>query len=102
MNYWINVDYGKKWQIGFFAGYLENLGTLANVAGPFYARAHDIKYMYRVSPHKFYTVNNWQVAAEIEYTAAAFGEVQNNQKGKIKNASEVANTRFNMLVYFFF
>jgi len=102
MNYWVNVDYGKKVQVGFFAGYLENLGTLDNVVGPFYARAHDIKYMYRFSPHIFYTVNNWQVAAEIEYTAAAYGEVQNNEKAKIKNASEVANTRFNMLVYFFF
>ena len=102
LNYWLNIDYGKKWQVGLFAGYINNLGTLDNVAGPWFARAHDIKYMYRISPHVFYTVNNWQYAAEIEYSAAAFGDVQNSQKGKILNAGEVANTRINMLVYFFF
>jgi len=102
MNYWINIDYGKKWQIGLFAAYLDNLGTLDNVVGAWYARAHDIKNMYRISPHLFYTMHNWQFAAEIEHTAAAFGQVQNNQKGKIENASYVANTRTNLLVYFYF
>jgi len=102
MNYWINADYGKKWQLGLFAGYLNSLGTLRNVTGAWYARANDIKYMYRISPHVFYNVNNWQFAAEFEYTAAAFGEVQNNQKAKIVNASEVANFRTNLLVCFYF
>ena len=104
MNYWINVDYGKKWQVGLFAGYLNSLGTLDNVAdaGAWYARAHDIKYMYRLSPHVFYNRNNWQLAAELEYTAAAFGEVRNSQKAKIVNASEVANLRTNLMVYFYF
>jgi hypothetical protein len=102
INYWINADYGKKWQVGLFAGYLNSLGTRENVAGAWYARAADIKYMYRISPHLFYSVNNWQFAAEVEYTVAAFGEIQNNQKAKIVNASEVANTRVNMLVYFYF
>ena len=102
MNYWINVDYGKKWQVGLFAGYLNSLGTLDNVAGAWYARAHDIKYMYRISPHLFYNVNNWQFGAEFEYTVAAFGEVQPNQKAKIINTSEIANFRTNMLICFFF
>ena len=102
LNYWINVDYGRKWQIGLFAGYLNSLGTTANVTGAWFARAHDIKYMYRISPHVFYNMNNWQFAAEFEYTAAAFGEVQNNQKAKIINAREVANFRTNLLVCFYF
>jgi len=102
INYWINVDYGKKWQVGFFAGYLKNLGTLDNVAGAWYARAHDIKYMYRISPHIFYNLHNCQIAAEVEYTAAAYGEVRNSQKAKIVNTSEVANLRTSMLVCFYF
>ena len=102
MNYWINIDYGRKWQAGLFAGYLSNLGTLENVAGAWYARAHDIKYMYRLSPHLFYNVNNWQFATEVEYTVAAFGEVRNDQKAKIANASEVANFRTSLMIYFFF
>jgi hypothetical protein len=102
MNYWINVDYGKKWQVGLFAGYLNSLGTLDNVAGAWYARGNNIKYMYRISPHLFYNVNNWQFATEFEYTAAAFGDIQANQKAKIVNASEVANFRTNLLVCFYF
>ena len=102
MNYWVNIDYGKKWQLGLFAGYLNSLGTLDNVAGAWYARAADIKYMYRISPHIFYNVNNWQFATEFEYTVAAFGEIQNDQKGKIVNSSEVANFRTNLMVCFYF
>jgi hypothetical protein len=102
MNYWINIDYGKKWQVGMFAGYLNSLGTLDNVAGAWYARGNNIKYMYRISPHLFYNMNNWQIATEFEYTAAAYGEIQNDQKAKIVNAKEVANFRTNLLVSFFF
>ena len=102
INYWLNVDYGKKWQVGLFAGYLQNLGTLDNVAGAWYARAQDIQYMYRIAPHLFYNVNNWQFATEFEYTVAAFGEVENSQKAKIMNASEVANFRTNLMVCFYF
>lgn len=105
MNYWVNVDYGKKWQVGLFAGYLNNLGTLENVvkgADKWYARANDIKYMYRISPHLFYNINNWQFAAELEYTTAAFGTVQNDQKGKVIDASEISNFRTNLMVCFYF
>ena len=102
MNYWLNVDYGKQWQAGFFAAYLNSLGTLDNIAGAWFARAPDIKYMYRISPHLFYNKHNWQFGAEFEYTTAAYGEIQKDQKAKIINTSEVSNLRFNMLVYFFF
>ena len=104
LNYWINVDYGKKWQVGLFVGYLHNLGTLENVApaGAWYARAYDVKYMYRLSPHLIYNLNNWQIATEIEYTSAAFGELHNNKKAKITNTSEVANLRASMMACFYF
>jgi len=102
MNYWVNAYYGKVWQVGLFVGYLKSLGTLENVTGAWYARAHDIKYMYRISPHLMYNMNNLQFAAEIEYTAAAYGEVQINEKSKITGASEVANLRASLLVCFYF
>jgi hypothetical protein len=102
MNYWINFDYGKKWQAGLFAGYLNSLGTLDNVVGAWFARGSDIKYMYRISPHIFYNVNNWQFAAELEYTVAAYGDIQNGEKAKIINAKEIANFRTNLMVSFYF
>jgi hypothetical protein len=102
MNYWINVDYGTKWQVGLFAGYLNSLGTKDNVAGAWYARAQNIKYMYRLSPHVFYNLRNWQFAAELEYTVAAFGDIEANRKAKIVQAKEVGNLRTNLLVCFYF
>ena len=102
MNYWGSIDYGKKCQVGLFAGYLNSLGTLDNVVGAWYARAPEIKYMYRISPHVFYNINNCQFAAEFEYTVAAFGEILPNEKAKIVNASEVANFRTNLMVSYFF
>lgn len=102
MSYWLNVDYGKKVQVGLFAGYLNNLGTTDNVIGTWYARAPEVKYLYRVSPHIFYNMNNWQLAAEVEYTAAAYGEIQNNNKAKVINASEVGNFRANLMLCFYF
>jgi hypothetical protein len=109
MNYWLNVDYGKKWQAGLFVGYLNSLGTLDNLAVNFndgkekwYAREPKIKYMYRISPHIFYNINNWQFAAELEYTVAAFGNPEVGNRARITNVDEVANFRTNLLVCFFF
>ena len=102
MNYWINIDYGKKWQIGLYAGYLNSLGTLGNVTGVWFARAPDMKYMYRISPHIFYNVSNWQMVAEFDYSTAAYGEVQNSQKAKIINTVAVTNFRTNLMLRFYF
>ncbi|MDR2928911.1 MAG: hypothetical protein LBV41_12050 [Cytophagaceae bacterium] len=107
-SYWINIDYGKKWQAGIFAGYLNSMGTLDNVAilqgttPVWFARAPDIKYMYRISPHIIFNKGNLQIAGEVEYTTAAYGQVQHNRKSKIADAREVANIRTNLVMCFFF
>ncbi|MDR0814852.1 MAG: hypothetical protein LBN37_03755 [Bacteroidales bacterium] len=100
MNYWVGVDYGKKWQVGCFAGYLHSLGTLDNVAGAWYAREKDMKYMYRIAPHLFYNIGNWQFALELEYTTSAYGTTVDNNHAKIINAKEVSNLRTNLAVMF--
>ncbi|MDR3094637.1 MAG: hypothetical protein LBU62_08375, partial [Bacteroidales bacterium] len=100
MNYWLGVDYGKKWQVGCFFGYLHSLGTLDNVAGEWYAREKNMKYMYRVAPHLFYNIGNWQFMLELEYTTAAYGTTEDNHRGKIVNAKEVSNLRTNLAVMF--
>ncbi len=102
MNYWVNIDYGKKWQTGIFAGFLQSMGTLDNVVGQWYARAPDIKYMYRISPHVMYNITNWQFGLEFEYAVAAYGEPDKDNKAKIAHTEEVANFRTNLLVCFYF
>jgi hypothetical protein len=101
MNYWLGVDYGKTWQVGCFAGYLQSLGTLDNVEGAWYAREKNMKSMYRIAPHLYYNIGNWKLALELEYSASAYGAADDSHHGKILNAKEVSNFRTNLAVHFF-
>ena len=101
MNYWFNVVYGTKWQVGIFAGYLNSLGTIDNVTGNWYARDPNIKYMYRLSPCLVYHISNWHFGIEFEYTTASYGTIQDNTRGKIINNKDVSNFRTLLSVSFF-
>jgi len=74
----LNLVYGKKWQVGFFAGYGKNLGTtdavfnsngLPLVAG----LLPNIQDVTRVSPHVAYNISNLRFVAECEITSANYG-----------------------------
>ena len=101
MNYWLNVVYGVKWQTGFFAGYLNSLGTLDHVTGAWYARDPNIKYMYRLAPHLIYNISNWHFGVEFEYTVVSYGEIQGDNRGKIINNRNVSNFRTLLSVSFY-
>ena len=104
----------QRWQPGLFLGYTKNLGTgepdfsSSNqmgikpvvVTGPYYARGSNIDYAYRISPRLVFNTNKLRLAAEVEYTAAAYGKT--NEKGFVYNAKEVANLRLLLGVYYFF
>ena len=100
MNYWLNVVYGTKWQAVFFAGYLNSLGTLDKVSGPWYARDPGIKYMYRLSPQLTYNVNNWHFGIELDYTAVSYGTIKANTRGEIVNNKNIGNLRTLLAVSF--
>jgi len=103
INYWLNVVYGVKWQTGIFAGYLHSLGTLENVTTyNWYARDPNIKYMYRLSPHLIYNINNWSIGIELEYTVASYGILQSNTRGIISDNTNVGNLRTLLSIYFYF
>ena len=105
---------GQRWQPGLFLGFAKNLGagetvlastTLISstplvVTGPYYARGSNIDYIYRVSPRLVFNAGKVRLAGEVEYTAAAYGKT--NEKGYVYNASEVANVRLLLGVYYFF
>jgi len=87
-----------KLKIGVFGGYIATLGSKKEIIGPVYARGHDIKYIYRVSPQWSYTIKNLIIANEWEYTVAAYGTP--DSFGKVNNAYEVGNLRFTLsLIY---
>lgn len=96
-----NITYGKMYQVGVFVGYAKNLGTSENFISStdrIYSRGMDIDYMYRVSPMFSYIKEKFQLSAELEYTAAAFGDVNNLDKGKVSNSKLSENYRF-LLVF---
>ncbi len=92
---------GKVWQAGLFAGYSGNMGTERDVmTGNAYIRGANIDYLYRISPRLIYNSGKLRIAPEIEYTVAAYGDLQNN--GKVETSEEVGNLRFIIGVFYFF
>ena len=90
----------QQWQPGLFIAYAKNLGAGTVVTGPYYARGSNIDYLYRISPRLVFNVKKVRIAAEVEYTAAAYGKT--NEKGYVYDAEEVANLRLLLGVYYFF
>jgi len=98
-----NITYGRVYQIGIFVGYSENLGTTDNfVKDRYYGRGMDIDYMYRVSPTFSYVRDRFQLSAEIEYTAAAYGDINHLDKGKVLNSKISENFRVLMVAQYNF
>jgi hypothetical protein len=90
---WVNITYGQTWKVGFFAGYLKNLGTSEQPVGPFYGQATDIDMVYKISPQLIYTYKNFMFGWEMSWTTAAYGDIDYTNFGKIKNAENVTNFR---------
>jgi len=98
----INFMYGETWKVGILAGYLKNLGTSRNPAGPFYARGSDVDECYRIAPQLTWKVKNFMASWEPEITSVSYGTIDNNNKGKVKNAEFVTNFRSLFTVFYLF
>lgn len=99
---------GKEFQAGIFAGYTKNKGLNNGVDldGNAYSRGLDfnndayIDYVYRVAPRLIFNSGKMRFAGEIEYTVAAYGEVQSDLT--VANSENVGNLRILLGVYYFF
>jgi hypothetical protein len=91
---------GTKWQPGIFAAYSRNLGSQDVLTGPAYARGTNIDYLYRISPRMILNIQKLRIAAEVEYTATAYGRV--TAYGYAADSKEIANLRLLIGVYYFF
>ena len=103
-SYWLNITYGKTWQVGLFAGYQQNLGFSDNpLAGSaFFGRWQDVDHIYRIAPSLKYSYKQWAFHAELDYNVAAYGTVDYSDKGKIKDAKEISGLRGIFATTFFF
>jgi hypothetical protein len=100
LSLWTELIYGKKLQLGLFAGYTKNLGANDNIVGPSYTRGADIETVMRISPRIQYSIGKARFAVEIEYTAAGYGTP--DIKGVVKDVTSVANLRMLFSTYLFF
>jgi len=91
---------GKIWQAGVFGAYTKNLGIGETVTGPYYARGADIDYIWRVSPRVQYSIRQFRVALELEYTVAGYGKT--TAKGFVSDPNPVGNFRTLLAFYYFF
>jgi hypothetical protein len=82
---WINMTYGKKYQVGFFGGFAQNLGAKENFLSvdDFWVRgAKNTDYIYRVAPFFSYNAGALQLAFEVDYTAVGYGDLAINGRTK--------------------
>ena len=101
---WVNLVYGRKWQVALFGGYQKNLGFTDNILsdGAFFGRWQNVAYIYRIAPSIKYSYKQWQFQLEADYDVAAYGTVDYADKGKVRNAEEVAGVRGIFATTFFF
>lgn len=111
---WTDMIYtgGKIAEPGLFVGYLKNLGATNKILqnevdnnGDIIDRrifgfGTDIDHLIRVAPRVRFHLNKTTIAGELEYTRAAFGDI--NDFGRIDNAKKVGNLRFMFAIYYHF
>jgi hypothetical protein len=91
---------GERFQAGLFVGYTKNLGAKEDISGAYYARGNTIDRLYRIAPRAVFNSGKLRLAAEVEYTAAAYGTPDG--KGAVKDTKWIPNLRILGAVYYFF
>lgn len=120
---WIDMHTnGKKFQVGLFGGYTQNMGLVEKVSTAVfnpqntaasslyddYARGANIDHVFRISPRLIWNRGKFRLAAEFEYTVAAYAESDNNgnlqldENLKVTSSENVQNLRVLLATYYFF
>jgi hypothetical protein len=85
---------------GIFIGYAKNKGARHEINADVFARGSDIDHVYRIGPRLSYWSGKLMLAAEFEYTVAAYGKP--NAFMEVQNAIEYANLRTLVGAFYFF
>ena len=101
---WGNIIYGDQTKLGLLGGFTKNLGANDQLVDTkrTYGMALNVDYFYRITPTITHKIKNFMLALELEYTVAAYGDMDINDYGKIKDSHEVSNTRILFSVFHFF
>ncbi|MBR2628160.1 MAG: hypothetical protein IKD24_00575, partial [Alistipes sp.] len=100
---WLNITYGKKCMVGLLGGFSQNLGAKRDFISTddFWVKgAKNTDYMYCISPSLVYTIKNFALGLELDYTVVGFGDVAIN--GRSKALRNVGNSRVCAMVKYSF
>ena len=110
---WVNIVYGKKWQVGAFAGLHQNLGSqlpmlYRNPAGQytvygrgFYKEQQELlDRLVRIAPFIIHSINDFTFGLEYNLTRAGYGTIQSD--GKVSNPYSLTNHRIQASVVYNF
>jgi len=108
VNAWFDVTSNdERLSPGLFVGVSKNLGTLKriNTFGPdgqpiVYGRNPNIDYVVRVAPRVVWTLGQFQIGLECEYTGASYGRL--DLHGKVRHGSYVDNLRALLDLFYYF
>ncbi len=101
--FWAEVHTNGNPQVGIFGGYTSNNGLNESILAtvPVYGRGTTIRSLYRIAPRIIYNVGKLRLAAEVEYTSAAYGD--NYDEYYIPaDITPANNLRVLTAVYYFF
>ena len=90
---WLNVVYGKKWQPGFFVGYLKNLGANAPIVGQTYGVGLEVDQLFTTNWQLSYNLPHWRLGVEYTPSIAWFGTVDKADGGRVHSDHHVTNHR---------
>ena len=108
----INMVYGKKYQVGLFVGYMKNLGTTdalynfgssssPSVVTP--GLLPNVASIYRVAPHFALNVSKLRFVLEYELTSAKYGTGNINiNDGLYANGVDITNHRAQLMLMYSF
>jgi hypothetical protein len=93
LSLWTDIESNSKvWKVGFFGGYVENLGSsdpFLPIAG--LSRWTDVHYVFRVSPRVSYHSNNFSLGFEWAYYSAVYTEEFDSFRKPIKSMDPAVN-----------
>lgn len=98
---WISAAYGSTFQMGFYAGLIQNLGTqkqltpnnngMFTVYGLGQNATNFVDRLLRFAPHAIYNFGNCRLSFEYEFTQALYGSV--TASGRVSAPYAVSNHR---------
>lgn len=106
LSFWSELIFEGNTEPALFIGFAKNLGAKKTIIQSIdgedtvYGIGTDIKTLFRASPRIRWYLESFVVGAEIEYTRAAYGFL--DQFGDVVNTHPVGNTRFLFATYYIF